>query len=63
MNKVPYCKNGHRRCSVSKKCMKFSKNSSTKKCKVGSRKCANKFCYKKRKSVKSRKQFEKKYLL
>lgn len=60
MSSAPYCKNGKRRCSVSKHCTKKG-NRSTKKCRTGSRKCSNGRCYKKTKSVKSRNRFAAKY--
>lgn len=60
MSTAPYCKTGSRRCSISKKCVKKN-NRSSKKCKIGTRKCANNLCYKKNKSVKSRTRFNDKY--
>lgn len=52
------CKSGTRRCSVSKKCIPKSV-SKTAKCKIGSRKCADSKCYKKNKSAKSRRHYNK----
>ena len=57
---APYCPKGSRRCPVSKTCV--SKSGSRKsKCPKGTRKCANGKCYKKNKSVKSRRRFNVKY--
>ena len=58
---VPYCKPGKRRCSVSKQCI-TKKGARKTICKKGSRKCANNKCYKNNKSVKSRNNFNKKYM-
>ena len=58
---APYCKKGSRRCSVSKKCVKKSGLRSTQKCKRGTRRCPDGACYKKHKSVKSRRSFARKY--
>lgn len=62
MSSAPYCKTGSRRCPINKKCLK--KNKTMKRaiaCKRGSRKCANGYCYKKKKSVKSRSRFNRVY--
>ena len=58
--KAPYCPKGSRRCLISKKCLTkhIIKKSA---CNKGTRKCADSKCYKKNKSVKSRKNFYKKY--
>jgi hypothetical protein len=58
--KAPYCQKGSRRCPITKKCVKKT-GQKMNKCDKGTRKCANSKCYKKRKSVKSRKYFYKKY--
>ena len=58
--KAPYCPKGSRRCPVSKKCIRKVEIIKPK-CKNGTRKCVNSKCYKKNKSVKSRKNFYKKY--
>lgn len=59
---APYCKPGSRRCSVSKYCIKQTRSNKRKeRCNTGTRKCANGFCYKKNKSVKSRRRFISKY--
>ena len=57
---APRCKNGSRRCPVSKKCVP-KKSNKTKKCNRGSRKCADNKCYRKNKSSKSRRRYNKKY--
>ena len=57
---VPYCKKGSRRCAVSKKCVNKSGTRKSK-CPKGTRKCADAKCYKKNKSVKSRRKFNIKY--
>jgi hypothetical protein len=48
------CQKGYRRCSVTKTCVstKRSRVASNKRCKVGTRKCANRRCYGKSKSAK-----------
>lgn len=56
---APRCKNGSRRCAVSKKCVP-KRSTKTKKCIKGSRKCADSKCYKKNKSAKSRRSYKKK---
>ena len=61
MKYAPYCKRGKRRCSISKKCVTKRGQRSTKKCRKGSRKCANGLCYKKNKSSTSRDKFTAKY--
>ena len=58
--KAPYCPKGSRRCSISKKCVRKSKIIKPK-CNKGTRKCIDSNCYKKYKSVKSRRNFYKKY--
>ena len=58
--KVPYCKKGSRRCPVSQQCIKI-KGTRKNRCNRNSIKCANSKCYKKNKSVKSRRNFLKKY--
>ena len=57
---APYCKKGSRRCPVNKKCVS-KKRVASKKCGKGTRKCADSKCYKKNKSVKSRRTFYRKY--
>ena len=60
MTKAPYCPKGSRRCSISKKCVKQTgKRASA--CHKGTRKCADSKCYRKNKSVKSRRRFSEKY--
>lgn len=56
----PYCSKGSRRCSVSKLCVS-KKGSRSSKCGKGTRKCADSRCYRKNKSVKSRRRFTVKY--
>jgi len=58
--KAPYCPKGSRRCPISKKCVQKSA-SKKEKCAKGTRKCADSKCYRRNKSVKSRKRFNKKY--
>lgn len=60
MPNKPYCQKGSRRCYISKLCVS-KKGSRSTKCPLGTRKCANSKCYKKNKSVKSRKNFTKKF--
>ena len=60
MPRAPYCEKGYRRCSISKKCVRKTK-SSRDKCAKGTRKCADSKCYRKNKSVKSRRNFTRKY--
>jgi hypothetical protein len=47
------CKKGYRRCNITKTCITKSKSrlSTTKRCRNGSRKCANKRCYGKTKNT------------
>ena len=54
-----YCKKGRRRCSVSKQCLLKTGTRKTK-CLKGSRKCSNSKCYKKNKSILSRRRFTQK---
>lgn len=61
MSHAPYCEKGSRRCPVSKKCVKKSKSLVRDKCNKGTRKCADSKCYRKNKSVKSRRNFTRKY--
>ena len=56
----PYCGKGSRRCGVSKLCV-HKKGSRKVRCPKGTRKCANSKCYRKSKSVKSRRRFTAKY--
>jgi len=58
--KAPYCPKGSRRCPVSKKCVKKTETQ-RKKCNKDTRKNTNSKSYKKKKSVKSRSNFYKKY--
>ena len=60
MTTAPYCEKGSRRCPVSRKCVRKNK-SSREKCGKGTRKCADSKCYRKNKSVKSRRRFTRKY--
>ena len=57
---APRCKNCSRRCPVSKKCV-HKKSNKTKKCNLGSRKCADSKCYRKTKSSRSRRRYNMKY--
>jgi hypothetical protein len=59
--KAPYCKDGSRRCPISKKCMR-KKTIRRTQCKKGRRKCADSKCYNKNKSLKSRNNFYEKYV-
>lgn len=61
MSSAPYCKKGSRRCPITKKCVKKNSTRKVGKCSTGSRKCADTLCYKKKKSVKSRSRFNRKY--
>jgi hypothetical protein len=61
MTNKPYCPRGKRRCSVSKLCISNKKGSRTKSCPKGTRKCANSKCYKRHKSVGTRRKFTAKY--
>jgi hypothetical protein len=47
------CKKGYRRCNITKTCITKSKSrlSTSKRCRNGSRKCANKRCYGKSKKT------------
>ena len=56
---MPRCHTGSRRCAVNRYCFKKTTGKATaKRCKNGSRKCANKHCYRKtRKNAISRKKY------
>lgn len=45
------CKKGYNRCASTKKCYRKHNEVLKKRCKNGTRKCANKYCYKKNASL------------